>query len=335
MDVSELDYEFRDELIAQRPAEPRDSSRLMYVGKESTQHLTFRDITGLLGEGDVLVKNKTKVVPARIEAKKVTGGRVEILLYHEREEGLWDSLVKGSGIKEGAELYAGETSLRVERHLGGGRYLLGCRDGDLLMEREGSMPTPPYIKKPLRDRDEYQTVYAREPGSVAAPTAGFHFTQDILKELKGRGVEIHDITLHVGPGTFLPIRTERVEEHSMDSEYYVVDKDTAEGVTKANREGRRLILVGTTTVRAMESVSRGGVVEEGKGWTDIFIYPGYRFQSGMDMFMTNFHLPRSTPLMLTCAFGGKERVLGAYGSAVRKGYRFYSFGDSMLLEGKV
>ncbi len=333
MDVSELDYEFRDELIAQKPAEPRDHSRLMYVRREKIENLRFYNMTDILKKGDVLIKNKTRVIPARVMGKKTTGGRVEILFYNQEEKDIWKSLIKGSNIREGMELIAGDTVLKVVEHLRGGRYLLHCSEAVQLMQKEGSMPTPPYIKQPLKKDDDYQTVYAEEPGSVAAPTAGFHFTEEILKKIKTKGVEVHDITLHVGPGTFLPVRTQKAENHVMEKEFFIVEQDTAEAVTAANEEGRRVILVGTTTVRAIESVSKEGKVEAGEGWTDLFIYPGYKFQSGMDMFLTNFHLPRSTPLLLVCAFCGKERLLRAYRMAVEKRYRFYSFGDAMLLEG--
>ncbi len=202
------------------------------------------------------------------------------------------------------------------------------------MEEEGSMPTPPYIKKDLSDPDEYQTVYAEDEGSIAAPTAGFHFTDELLDTIKSKGVEIYDITLHVGPGTFLPVRTERIEDHELGEEYYKIDKETAEAVTKANEEGRRVIPVGTTSVRTLETVSNDGVVKPDEGWTDLFIYPGYEFQSGMDLLLTNFHLPKSTLLMLVSAFAGRGRILKAYREAVERNYRFYSFGDSMLMEGK-
>jgi len=334
MDISEFDYDFDEELIAQRPAEPRDSSRLMYVGKDSIKNLHFRDITNILEEGDVIVKNKTKVMPARIRGTKPTGGKIEVLLYNREDDNIWKGLVKGSNIKEGMKLEMGKVDMEVIEHLNGGRYLLRCPDAKKLMQEEGVMPTPPYIKEPLVKSDDYQTVYAEEPGSVAAPTAGFHFTEEVINELRAKGVEIHDITLHVGPGTFLPVRTQEVEKHDMEKEYFMVEPGTAEAITTANEEGRRLILVGTTTVRALESISNNGRVKAGQGWTDLFIYPGYEFQSGMDIFLTNFHLPRSTPLLLVFAFGGKERLMRSYKMAVDKRYRFYSFGDAMMLEGK-
>ncbi len=334
MDVSEYDYEFDDDLIAQEPAEPRDHSRLMFVGKEKIEHLKFYNITDILKEGDVLVKNRSKVIPARLLGKKDTGGKVELLLYNECKTDIWDCLIKGSNIREGVKISVGNHDLEVIEHLHGGRFLVRCSNGGRVMREHGEMPTPPYIDRSLSDPDQYQTVYAEESGSIAAPTAGFHFTEDILEELENKGVEIHDVILHVGPGTFIPIRTDEVEEHHMDEEYYVVPKGTARAVTRANEEGRRVILVGTTTVRAIESVSQDGVVKPGEGWTDLYIYPGYEFRSGIDLFLTNFHLPRSTPLMLVHAFGGEKRLREAYEQAVKRRYRFYSFGDAMLLEGK-
>jgi len=218
----------------------------------------------------------------------------------------------------------------------GGLFVIDCTDQEAyeLMEKKGDMPTPPYIKEDLDSSDEYQTVYAEEEGSVAAPTAGFHFTEELLDEIKDKGVEVHDITLHVGPGTFLPVKEDEIEDHEMDEEYYEVGEETAKAITKANEENRRVILVGTTTVRAIESASENGVLKPQKGWTDLYIYPGYEFQSGMDLLLTNFHLPKSTLIMLVSAFAGRERILEAYREAVKKDYRFYSFGDSMLIEGK-
>lgn len=333
MELSEFDYDLDEDLIAQRPAEPRDESRLFYLGKDSKKHLEFSDLPTLLREGDVIVKNRSKVVPARVEGKKDTGGKVEILFYRPLNEG-WECLVKGSNIKPGRKLYVEDREIDIVDSLEGGRFVLHCDDVESLMDREGEMPTPPYIKEELGSDEDYQTVYAEKEGSIAAPTAGFHFTESLLKEIKDKGVEMHDVTLHVGPGTFLPVREDRVEEHDMEEEYYEVGERTAEAVNRANEEGRRVIFVGTTTVRAMETVSDNGVVHPGEEWTDLFIYPGYEFQSGMDMLLTNFHLPESTLIMLVSAFAGKERILGAYREAMNKGYRFYSFGDAMLLEGK-
>ncbi len=333
MKLSKFDYDLPKERIAQRPMKPRDESKLFYLGNEQNKHLKFNDIPDLLQEGDVLVKNKSKVLPARVHGKKDTGGKVEVLFHRPVEDG-WECLIKGSNIKEGREIILNENSYEIVESGKGGRFTISCEDAKELMEEEGSMPTPPYIKKDLSDPDEYQTVYAEDEGSIAAPTAGFHFTDELLDTIKSKGVEIYDITLHVGPGTFLPVRTERIEDHELGEEYYKIDKETAEAVTKANEEGRRVIPVGTTSVRTLETVSNDGVVKPDEGWTDLFIYPGYEFQSGMDLLLTNFHLPKSTLLMLVSAFAGRGRILKAYREAVERNYRFYSFGDSMLMEGK-
>lgn len=334
MKLSKFDYELPEENIAQRPKRPRDESKLFFLGSDKKKHLRFQDITEFFQKGDVLVKNKSKVIPARVEGKKDTGGKIEVLFNRPLEDG-WECLIKGSNIKEGREIVLGGTDHEIIESRRGGKFVIKCDDEEAyeLMERSGEMPTPPYIKEELGSPDEYQTVYAEKEGSVAAPTAGFHFTEELLDDIEGKGVEIHDITLHVGPGTFLPVKEDEIEEHVMDEEYYEVSENTAEAITRANREGRRVILVGTTTVRAVETASQDGVVEAQKGWTDLFIYPGYEFQSGMDMILTNFHLPESTLIMLVSAFAGRERILEAYREAVEKDYRFYSFGDAMLIEG--
>lgn len=334
MNLSKFDYDLPKNMIAQRPMRPRDESKLFYLGNKEKKHLLFREIVDFFQEGDVLVKNRSKVIPARVEGKKDTGGKIEVLFSRPTEDG-WECLIKGSNIKDGRKIVLDGMKHEIVESKKGGLFIISCDDERAyeLMEKIGDMPTPPYIKEELRSSDEYQTVYAKKEGSVAAPTAGLHFTEDILGSLKEKSVEIHDITLHVGPGTFLPVKEEQVEKHDMEKEYYEVSENTAEAVTTANKEGRRVILVGTTTVRALETVSKDGVVESGKGWTDLFIYPGYEFQSGMDFLLTNFHLPESTLIMLVSAFAGRERILQAYREAVEKGYRFYSFGDSMLIEG--
>ncbi len=332
MKLSNFDYHLERHRIAQRPMHPRDSSRLFYLKKNEHIHLTFNDLPDLLNEGDVLVRNVSKVIPARVEGKKETGGHVEILFYQPLDGG-WECLIKGAKIKEGINLLVDGEIAKVKKRLAGGRYVVDCKSPINLMMSHGKMPTPPYIKKELSSPDEYQTVYAVREGSIAAPTAGFHFTPELLEKISGKGVDIHDITLHVGPGTFLPVRTDEVEGHDMEEESFEVNEETAQAVTSANEEGRRVIFVGTTTVRAMESVSSKGKVSSRNGRTDLFIYPGYEFQSGMDMLLTNFHLPKSTLLMLVSAFGGRERILSAYREAIKKEYRFYSFGDAMLIEG--
>ncbi len=334
MKLSKFDYDLPEEKIAQRPKRPRDKSKLFFLGKGETKHLRFQNITDLLQEGDILVKNKSKVIPARVEGKKDTGGKIEVLFSRPVKKG-WEALIKGSNIKEGREIELNGNDHEIIESRRGGRFVIDCDDETAydLMKDLGDMPTPPYIKEELGSSDEYQTVYAEEEGSVAAPTAGFHFTEDLLEKIEGKGVEVHDITLHVGPGTFLPVKEKEIEDHVMDEEYFEVGRTTAEAITKANQDGRRVILVGTTTVRAVETASEDGVVEPGKGWTDLYIYPGYEFQSGMDYLLTNFHLPQSTLIMLVSAFAGRERILDAYREAVEMNYRFYSFGDSMLIEG--
>ncbi len=332
MKLSDFDYEFDRRLIAQRPAKPRDSSRLFYMKQDGSEHLRFYQFPELLQDGDVIVRNVSKVIPARLEAKKETGGKAEILFYRPLDEG-WECLIKGSNIKAGSKLYVGDEELEVIKKEGS-KYVVSSADPKDLMKSHGKMPTPPYITEELQASDEYQTIYAQEEGSIAAPTAGLHFTDDVLEAISQKNVELHDVILHVGPGTFLPVRTDDVEDHKMGTEYYEIPETTAEAVTAANNEGRRVIVVGTTTVRTLESASKNGVIYPKKGWADLFIYPGYEFQSGMDLLLTNFHLPRSTLLMLVSAFAGKERVMDAYGEAVQMKYRFYSFGDAMLMEGK-
>jgi len=335
MKLSKFDYDLPKDKIAQRPMKPRDESRLFYLGKDEKKHLRFHDIKELLQEGDLLVKNKSKVIPARVEGKKDTGGNIEVLFNRPTKNG-WECLIKGSNVKQGREVILGENKYKVIESGKGGRFVIECGEKQAyeMIREQGEMPTPPYITEELSSSDEYQTVYAEDEGSVAAPTAGFHFTEELLDEIKGKGVEVHDITLHVGPGTFLPVKEDEIEDHEMDEEYYEVGEGTAKAITKANEENRRVILVGTTTVRAVESVSENGVVRSEKGWTDLYIYPGYEFQSGMDLLLTNFHLPKSTLIMLVSAFAGRERILEAYQEAIGRDYRFYSFGDSMLIEGQ-
>ncbi len=332
MKLSDFDYELDRSKIAQRPMRPRDESKLFYLKKDGHEHLRFKDLPELIRDGDVIVRNVSKVFPARVNGKKDTGGKVEILFYREVKDG-WECLVKGKNIKEGRELIVEGETIEVVENLDGGHFTLKSDKIEELIQKHGEMPTPPYIKREIENRSEYQTVYAEEEGSIAAPTAGFHFTQDVLDEIIDKGADIYDVILHVGPGTFLPVRTDEVEEHGMEREWYQIPEETAEAVTRANEEGRRVILVGTTTVRAMESAAENGKIKAKEGWADLFIYPGYEFQSGMDMLLTNFHLPRSTLIMLVSAFVGRERIMDAYREAVEKDYRFYSFGDAMLIEG--
>jgi len=334
MKLSDFDYELDKELIAQRPKRPRDESKLFFLGSNENKHLTFKEIVSLLREDDVLIKNRSKVMPAKLEGKKDTGGRIEVLFYRPLKKG-WECLITGSNIREGRSIVIGNKEFEVLEDGDEGLFVIDI-DNDTavdLMEKFGKMPTPPYIKKEIADDDEYQTVYAEKKGSVAAPTAGFHFSEELLQKIENKGVEIHDIILHVGPATFLPVKVDDIEKHEMGEEFFKVGEEAAEAINRANHEGRRVILVGTTTVRAVESASKKGRVEAQSGWTDLFIHPGYDFQSGIDLLLTNFHLPKSTLVMLVSAFAGKDKILSAYREAMRKGYRFYSFGDAMLIEG--
>ena len=342
MKVSDFDYTLPKELIAKFPAEPRDSSRLMVLNRKTgeIEHRIFRDIKEYLREGDLLVLNDTKVIPARLYGELPTGAKVEVLLVRQVEPGTWEVMGRpAKKLKPGRRvIFSPELSAEVLKYLGEGRRLLKFRypEGKEFMEilsRIGRVPLPPYIEREERpeDREKYQTVFAKKEGSVAAPTAGLHFTPELLKELKEMGVIIKTVTLHVGPGTFKPVKVERVEEHRMDYETYTVPPETAAEVNRAKEEGRRVIAVGTTVVRTLESAAdEEGFVKSGEGSTNLFIYPGYRFKV-IDALITNFHLPRSTLLMLVCAFAGKEKVLNAYREAVKEGYRFYSFGDAMFI----
>lgn len=334
--TEDFDYELPEELIAQRPVTPRDASRLLVADKRTgrLQHKTFRDLPEFLAPGDVLVRNDTRVIPARLLGVKApTGGRVELLLVRRLSRDTWEALVRpGRRVAPGAVLSFGDgllTAQVLERTEGGGRIVRFRSVGPLdeALQQAGQVPLPPYIHEVLEDPERYQTVYAREAGSSAAPTAGLHFTQRVLDELKRRGVHIADVTLHVGPGTFRPVKAEYVDEHDMHAEYYHIPEAAAVAVQEAKREGRRVIAVGTTTARALESWAATG---ETAGWTDLFIYPGYRWRV-VDGLLTNFHLPRSSLLMLVSALLGRERTLAAYREAVKERYRFFSFGDAMLI----
>ncbi|WP_457677523.1 tRNA preQ1(34) S-adenosylmethionine ribosyltransferase-isomerase QueA [Thermovibrio sp.] len=342
MKVSEFDYYLPKELIAKFPATPRDSARLLVLNRETGQieHKVFRDIKDYLKEGDVLVLNDTKVIPARLYGELSTGGKVELLLIRQVEPDVWEVMGRPARkLKPGKVVYISD-SLKGEvlEYLGEGRRLVKFTypQGSSFMEilsKVGHVPLPPYIQRQERpeDREEYQTVFAKKEGSVAAPTAGLHFTKELLSLLEDKGVIIKHITLHVGPGTFKPVKVEEVEKHQMDYETYTVPPETALEVNRAKEEGRRVIAVGTTVVRTLESASdEKGRLKSGEGRTNLFIYPGYKFKV-VDALITNFHLPRSTLIMLVCAFGGKERVLNAYKEAVKEDYRFYSFGDAMFI----
>ena len=338
MQTADYDYALPEDLIAQTPLERRDECRLLVLKRATGEvsHHFFRDLPGLLRSGDLLVVNDTRVLPARLFGRKPTGGRVEVLLTRRRGGELWDALTR-PGLAVGASVgFSGGLAATVVESYPDGQRLLRFNETGARLEASlhahGHLPVPPYVKAALRRPDDYQTVYAREEGSVAAPTAGLHFTPELLDQLSARGVERADLTLHVGIGTFRPIKVDDPTKHHMHSEWYRVTPDAAERVNRARTEGRRIVAVGTTVVRTLESVAQeDGRVTPGEGETNLFIRPGYRFR-GVDALITNFHLPRSTLLMLVSAFAGRERVLAAYAEAVRQRYRFYSFGDAMLIQ---
>jgi len=361
--TEEFDYHLPRELIAQSPIEPRDASRLMVLDRKTgaIEHRVFHDLADYLAAGDVLVCNESQVIPARLFGHKVpTGGKVELLLVAKRGEQVWEVLTKGRKVRAGT---------RIELNRDEGEGLVGevigqAGDGARLMEFEvpieplldelGVVPLPPYIHEPLEEPERYQTIYARVKGSVAAPTAGLHFTPQLMRELEAKGVEFAFVTLHIGLDTFRPVRTENVEDHPMHSEYCQLSPEVAEQINHAKAKGRRVIAVGTTSVRVLETAARVKSkiqspksesnlrpatynlkpetwnLEPLSGWTDLFIYPGYQFRA-VDALITNFHLPRSTLLMLVAAFAGQELIDKAYREAIQTGYRFYSFGDAMLL----
>ncbi len=323
--TSELDYKLPEALIAQSPAEPRDSSRLMAVDVKSgtITHHAFYDLPHFLLPGDALVLNETKVLPARLYARRPGGGEVELLFLRDLGGG-WEVLARPSKrLKPGQVLSAGADELEVVKSLGEGHWVVQGPDVRGMLERSGRMPLPPYIRPTERAEASYQTVYARNPGSAAAPTAGFHFTERVLREAERAGAELARVTLHVGTGTFAPVRTETLEEHRMHAEYYSVPEAAARAVEGA----RRVIAAGTTVARTLESWAASG---EREGESSLFVYPGYEWRA-VDALLTNFHLPRSTLLAMVMSFGGKELVREAYRVAVEEGYRFYSFGDAMLL----
>lgn len=341
MDVSEFDFHLPEELIAQSPPPRRADSRLMVLRRETgkLEHRRFSDLPEYLRPGDVLVINDTRVRPARLIGMKNTGGRVEILLLKPLGEDRWEVLAKPARrLKPESTILFGNGELQAvvegESDVAGGRIVrlrYETEDLEALLERLGEMPLPPYIRKRLEDPERYQTVYAREVGSAAAPTAGLHFTPELLEEIREKGVDIASITLHVGLGTFRPVTAERVEDHRMHAEYYEVGEEAAERIRAARSQGGRVVAVGTTSVRTLESVAgMHGEIVPSRGWTDIFIYPGYRFRA-VDALITNFHLPRSTLLMLVSAFASRQQILDAYREAVNRRYRFFSFGDAMLI----
>ncbi|ABB15057.1 tRNA preQ1(34) S-adenosylmethionine ribosyltransferase-isomerase QueA [Carboxydothermus hydrogenoformans] len=337
MKLKDFDYYLPEELIAQTPLEKRDESRLLVLKRQTGEitHDVFKNLKKYLVPGDLLVVNKTRVIPARLFGVREQGGEVEILLVKRMNFREWEVLVKpGRRARVGTRLIfapgvlEGEIVAQTEV----GRIIKFSFQGvfEEILNQLGQTPLPPYIKEKLKDPERYQTIYAKEPGSAAAPTAGLHFTRELISELKDYGVEFAEVLLHVGLGTFKPVKTENILEHKMHEEYYEIENEAAEKVNKAKREGRRVIAVGTTVVRVLESVADKGQVAPAKGYTDLFIYPGFNFQI-IDGLITNFHLPKSTLLMLVSAFAGREKVLNAYEIAVRLRYRFFSFGDAMLI----
>lgn len=341
MKTSDFYFELPEELIAQDPLEDRSSSRLMVVDKKTGEvaHRIFRDIVEYLHPGDCLVINDTKVIPARlIGVREDTGAKIELLLLKRKENDVWETLVKpGKKCRKGAKLVFGSGELHAEIIdvlEDGNRLVQFAYEGifEEVLDRLGQMPLPPYITHKLKDKNRYQTVYAKYEGSAAAPTAGLHFTQELLKEIEEMGVKIARVTLHVGLGTFRPVKVENVLEHHMHSEYYHVSKEAADLINATRQAGGRIISVGTTSTRTLESVAdEDGVIHPGSGNTEIFIYPGYQFKA-IDCLITNFHLPESTLLMLVSALAGKEHILAAYEEAVRERYRFFSFGDAMFIQ---
>ncbi len=340
MNVKDFDYELPEELIAQDPLEDRSASRLMVLDKHTGQirHHRFYEIPQYLKPGDCLVLNNTKVIPARLYGvKEGTGAQIEILLLKRIEKDLWETLVRpGKKMKPGARVIFGDGLLTGEVEAvaeEGNRLIRFSYEGifEEILDQLGQMPLPPYITHQLKDRNRYQTVYAKYDGSAAAPTAGLHFTPELLQQIRDAGIRIVEVTLHVGLGTFRPVKVEEVTEHHMHSEYYSITKDAAEQINATRRAGGRVICVGTTSCRTIESAAdEEGNLKESSGWTDIFIYPGYRFKV-MDCLITNFHLPQSTLIMLVSALAGREHVLAAYREAVKEKYRFFSFGDAMFL----
>lgn len=340
MNKSDFYYDLPQKLIAQKPMEPRDASRLMVVHRtqDRIEHRHFYDILEYLSPGDVLVVNHTRVIPARLYGRKVgTGGKIEFLLLKRLSRDEWEVILKpGKKAPVGARFEFGNGELLAEiiGHADeGGRIVRFSYEGvfEQVLERLGQMPLPPYIHEQLEDRDRYQTVYAKYDGSAAAPTAGLHFTPELLDKVKQKGVEIVPILLHVGLGTFRPVKEEHVEDHHMHSEYYEVSPEAADQINAAHARGNKIFAVGTTSVRTLESVADdAGVVHAGSGWTEIFIMPGYKFKA-VDALITNFHLPESTLLMLVSAFASREQILNAYEIAVQEGYQFFSFGSAQLL----
>ena len=341
MKVSDFNYELPEELIAQVPIKDRSASRLMVLHKDTQtiEHKVFKDIIDYLQPGDCLVRNNTKVIPARLYGiKEETGANVEFLLLNRIEGDIWEVMVRpGRRLQEGARVTFGDGILKaeiLEKMAGGSRKVRFKYNGifNEILDQIGLMPLPPYIHETLKDKDRYQTVYAKYEGSAAAPTAGLHFTDELLEQIQEKGIEIANVTLHVGIGTFRPVKEENIEDHDMHTEHYYIKKEDADKINKAKNNGNRVIAVGTTSCRVLESVAdENGQVKEIEGETNIFIYPGYKFKC-IDALITNFHLPESTLIMLVSAFSNREFIMKAYNEAVKEKYRFFSFGDAMFIE---
>ena len=339
MKKSDFYFDLPEELIAQTPLEKRDESRLLCLDKNtgSMEHRHFYDLPDLLREGDCLVLNNSRVLPARLIGARPTGGAIELVLLRDLGDNRWECLSRpGRKTKPGQHILFGNGELEAiveETAPGGNRIVRFLYEGIFLevLERLGRMPLPPYIRAELENPERYQTVYAKELGSAAAPTAGLHFTQELLETIRAKGVRTEFITLHVGLGTFRPVKEDEIEDHEMHSEFCMIPPETAEAVNTAKKNGGRIIAVGTTSCRTLESFAKDdGTLEPSSGWTDIFIYPGYRFKC-IDALITNFHLPESTLIMLVSALAGREHILNAYSTAVENRYRFFSFGDAMFI----
>ena len=340
MKLTEFNYELPEELIAQTPIEKRDEARLMILNREkqTIEHKVFKDILDYLEPGDCIVRNNTKVLPARLYGKKSTGANVEFLLLNRIEGDIWESIVRpGNKLHVGTKVTFGEGLLEAEVldiMPGGTRKVKFNYNGifNEILDQIGLMPLPPYIHEALKENDRYQTVYAKYEGSAAAPTAGLHFTEELLKKLEEKGVKIANVTLHVGIGTFRPVKVENIEEHDMHSEHYYIKQEDVDKINETKKAGKRVIAVGTTSCRVLETIAdeKNGMVKATEGDTKIFIYPGYKFKC-IDGLITNFHLPESTLLMLVSALAGKEFIMKAYNEAVERKYKFFSFGDAMFI----
>ena len=339
MKLSEFNYELPEELIAQTPIKKRDESRLMILNRkeQSIEHKKFKDIIEYLQPGDILVRNNTKVIPARLYGKKETGANVEFLLLNNIENDIWEAIVRpGNKLHVGTKVIFGDGILEaniLEIMPGGTRKVEFKYQGifNEILDKIGLMPLPPYIHETLKEKDRYQTVYAKYEGSAAAPTAGLHFTPELLQKIEEKGIEIANVTLHVGIGTFRPVKVENIEDHKMHTEHFYIKKEDADKINKAKRQGHRVIAVGTTSCRVLETIANeNGEVTETEADTGIFIYPGYKFKC-IDSLITNFHLPESTLIMLVSSLAGKEFIMQAYEKAVQEKYRFFSFGDAMLI----